>query len=222
MGERIEMNFDFEDSAKTAGKYLVFDTETTGLPINRFAPPDDFRNWPHVVQIAWLLFDDEHKLIERGNFYLKQPVEIPADAVIIHGITTEMMLEQGLEPAYVYAIFKKAVDNAEYLIAHNVDFDIPILRCDFLRNGLQWDFPDGRLICTMKRGADFCKIPSLRGGKYKWPTLMELYRNCFDPGDSAGIVPDETSIKGLHNADTDAAMTARCFFRLRDLGFLRD
>jgi DNA polymerase-3 subunit alpha len=222
MGERIEMNFDFEDSAKTAGKYLVFDTETTGLPMNKYAPADDFQNWPHVVQIAWLLFDDEHKLIESGNFYLKQPVEIPADAVRIHGITTEMMLEQGLEPAYVYARFKKAVDNTEYLIAHNVDFDVPILRCDFLRNGLQWDFPDGRLICTMKTGADLCKIPSLRGGRYKWPTLTELYRNCFDPGDSAVMVPGETPIKSVHNADTDAAMTARCFFRLMDLGFFKD
>lgn len=222
MGKHIDIQFVFEDSAKTAGKYLVFDTETTGLPMNKYAPADDFRNWPHVVQIAWLLFDDEHKLIERGNFYLKQPVEIPADAVRIHGITTEMMHERGLEPATVYAGFKKAVENAEYLIAHNVDFDIPILRCDFLRNGLQWKFPPSRLVCTMKRGADFCKIPSSRGGKYKWPTLMELYRNCFEPGDSAGIAPDKNSIRSLHNADTDAAITARCFFRLRDLGFFKD
>ncbi|MCX5719262.1 MAG: hypothetical protein NT055_04725 [Nitrospirae bacterium] len=71
MGKRIEIKLDFEDSTKTTGKYLVFDTETTGLPINKHAPPDDFKNWPYVLQIAWLLFDDEHKLIEHNNFYLK-------------------------------------------------------------------------------------------------------------------------------------------------------
>jgi hypothetical protein len=73
MGKRIEVNLDFKGSTKTTGKYLVFDTETTGLPINEHAPPDDFQNWPYVVQIAWILFDDEHKLIEYKNFYLKQP-----------------------------------------------------------------------------------------------------------------------------------------------------
>ncbi|MCG6537105.1 MAG: 3'-5' exonuclease, partial [Syntrophales bacterium LBB04] len=90
MGNRIEIKLDFEDSTKTTGRYLVFDIETTGLPINRHAPPDDFKNWPHVVQIAWLLFDDEHKLIEQNNVYLKQPVKIPPEATKVHGITTEM------------------------------------------------------------------------------------------------------------------------------------
>lgn len=122
MGERIEIKFEFDDSTKTTGKYLIFDTETTGLPLNYNAPPDDFKNWPYVVQIAWLLFDDEHKLIEHNNFYLKQPVVIPAEATNIHGITTAMMLEQGIEPSNVYANFKKAIDNTEYLISHKYRF----------------------------------------------------------------------------------------------------
>ena len=101
MGERIEINFDFDDSTKTTGKYLVFDTETTGFPINKHASPDDFKNWPYIVQIAWILFDDEQKLIEHNDFYLKQPIKIPADATNIHGITTAMMLEKGIEPPIV-------------------------------------------------------------------------------------------------------------------------
>ena len=61
MGNRIKIDLEFEDSTKTIGKYLVFDLETTGFPIDRYASPDDFKNWPYVVQIAWILFDDEHK-----------------------------------------------------------------------------------------------------------------------------------------------------------------
>ena len=222
MGKRIEIKLDFEDSTKTTGKYLVFDTETTGLPINKHAPPDDFQNWPYVVQIAWLLFDDEHKLIEYSNFYLKQPVEIPADATNIHGITTAMMLEQGIEPSNVYANFKKAIDNTEYLIAHNIDFDIPIVHCDFLRNGMQWDFPNNRMLCTMKTGTSFCKIPPHRNGEYKWPKLTELYQKCFFPGHSMNIFPDATSTSNLHSANIDAAMTAQCFFKLKDFGFFKE
>jgi len=222
MGKRIEINFDFEDSTKTTGKYLVFDAETTGFPINKHAPPDDFKNWPYVVQIAWLLFDDEHKLIEHNNFYLKQSVEIPADATKIHGITTAMMLEQGIEPSNVYANFKKAINNTEYLISHNIDFDIPVVHCEFLRNGMKWDFPNNRMLCTMKTGTSFCKIPPQRNGEYKWPKLTELYQKCFYPGYSMSIFPDATSTSNVHSANIDAAMTAQCFFKLKELGLFKE
>jgi DNA polymerase III epsilon subunit-like protein len=222
MGKRTEIKLDFEESTKTTGKYLVFDIETTGLPINKHSPPDDFKNWPYVVQIAWLLFDDEHKLIEHNNFYLKQPVVIPADATNIHGITTAMMLEQGIEPSNVYANFKKAIDKTEYLVSHNIDFDIPIVHCDFLRNGMQWDFPNNRMLCTVKTGTRFCKIPPYRNGEYKWPTLKELYQKCFYPGYSMSIFPDATSTSNVHSANIDAALTAQCFFKLKELGLFKE
>ena len=37
--------------------YLFFDTETTGIPRNYKAPASDFKNWPCLVQIAWLVTD---------------------------------------------------------------------------------------------------------------------------------------------------------------------
>ena len=33
--------------------FLIFDTETTGLPLDKNAPLTNFDNWPRVVQIAW-------------------------------------------------------------------------------------------------------------------------------------------------------------------------
>jgi len=217
MSNRITkaVNLEFEDSTKTTGKYLVFDIETTGLPINRYASPNDLKNWPYVVQIAWLLFDDEHKLIEHSNFYLKQPVEIPTAATNIHGITTAMMLEKGIEPSNVYANFKKVIDNTEYLICHNIDFEIPIIHSDFLRNGLQWNFPNNKMFCTMKTGTIFCKIPPYKNGEYKWPTLAELYQRCFFPNDTV------TGISNMHSANIDVAMTAQCFFKLKELEFFK-
>ena len=47
--------------------YLIFDTETTGLPQNFNAPISDSDNWPRMVQIAWQLHDDEGKLIENQD-----------------------------------------------------------------------------------------------------------------------------------------------------------
>jgi hypothetical protein len=73
----------------------------------------------------------------------------------------------------------------------------------------------------MKTGTSFCKIPQ-RDGEYKWPTLTELYQKCFYPGYSMSIYPDATSTNKVHSANIDAAMTAQCFFKLKELGFFKD
>ena len=54
--------------------YLIFDTETTGLPKNWKAPITDTNNWPRCVQIAWQLHDELGELIEAQNYLIK-PVD---------------------------------------------------------------------------------------------------------------------------------------------------
>ena len=51
--------------------FLVFDTETTGLPKRWNAPIDDLDNWPRCVQLAWQLHDANGKLIENQNYLIK-------------------------------------------------------------------------------------------------------------------------------------------------------
>ena len=38
-------------------KIIVFDTETTGLPKKRHGLIEDDKNWPHMVQLAWLVVE---------------------------------------------------------------------------------------------------------------------------------------------------------------------
>ena len=52
--------------------YLIFDTETTGLPKNFRAPITDIDNWPRCIQIAWQLHDSDGTLIENQNFLMFQ------------------------------------------------------------------------------------------------------------------------------------------------------
>ena len=37
--------------------FLIFDTETTGLPKKWSAPLTDFENWPRAIQVAWQVHD---------------------------------------------------------------------------------------------------------------------------------------------------------------------
>ena len=77
--------------------YLIFDTETTGLPKRWDAPITDTDNWPRAIQIAWQLHDAMGNCIEHQD-YLIQPegFNIPYDAEKIHGISTELAQEQGV------------------------------------------------------------------------------------------------------------------------------
>jgi DNA polymerase III alpha subunit (gram-positive type) len=67
--------------------YLIFDTETTGLPKRWGAPISDTDNWPRI-QIAWQLHDDMGKVIEHQDYLVKpEGFNIPYDAERIHGIS---------------------------------------------------------------------------------------------------------------------------------------
>ena len=77
--------------------YLIFDTETTGLPLNWNAPLTDFSNWPRMVQIAWQIHAIDGQLIEMKNYIVKPDnYVIPYNATKIHGISTEIAIQKGI------------------------------------------------------------------------------------------------------------------------------
>ena len=76
--------------------YLIFDTETTGLPKNYNAPLSDSDNWPRMVQIAWQLHAQDGTLLENQDYIIKpEGFDIPFNASRIHGISTKMANEEG-------------------------------------------------------------------------------------------------------------------------------
>ena len=88
--------------------YLIFDTETTGLPQNWKAPLADFDNWPRLVQLTWQVHDVEGKLIDVKNYIVKpEGFDIPFNASKIHGISTERAEKEGMPLSEVLDIFMK-------------------------------------------------------------------------------------------------------------------
>lgn len=160
-------------------KVLVFDTETTGLPKNynnpAFKQPG---NWPHMVSISWALLDTENMKIATSysSYVVPEGWEIPAEATVIHGITTEMAKTDGNTLRDVIDMFMSVP--CDMVVAHNADFDknvivnaiIHDLRMPFIHE--DEIFREG-VRCTMKASTNICKIVTPRG--YKWPKLSELY-----------------------------------------------
>ncbi len=118
--------------------YLIFDTETTGLPKRWDAPITDTDNWPRCIQIAWQLHDEMGQLIEHQDYMVKPDgFNIPYDAERIHGISTELATEQGIELAEVLEKFNIALSKSKFIVGQNVGFDVNIMGSEFYRMGIE-------------------------------------------------------------------------------------
>ncbi len=186
--------------------YLFFDTETTGLPKSWKAPVSDTGNWPHIVQIAWALFDGNGvQTVFRDHIIKPEGFVIPESAAAIHGISTERALREGGPIAEILKEFSGAILSAGRLVAHNMDFDEKMVRVELLRKGMLdvlQEVPASHKICTMKSSTGYCKIPGPYGDK--WPKLSELHIKLF------GV-----DFEDQHNAASDVLCCAKCFFELK-------
>ena len=185
--------------------YLIFDTETTGLPKRWDAPLTDSENWPRCIQIAWQIHDAKGEVISHED-YLIQPdgFTIPFDSEQVHGISTALAEDQGIPQEEVLEKFRTALDQVEYVVGHNVSFDRNIMGAEYLRSGRE-DVLEGKAIvdtCT-EETATLCQLPGGRGGKFKLPTLSELYHFLF-----------QESFEEAHNATADVEATSRAFLEL--------
>jgi DNA polymerase-3 subunit alpha len=185
--------------------YLIFDTETTGLPRNWAAPISDTDNWPRCIQIAWQLHDAMGNLIEHQDYLVKpEGFNIPYDAERIHGISTELAQAQGVPLSEVLEKFNAALSKAKFIVGQNVGFDVNIMGCEFYRLGVNSPMATLPVLDTCTEvTAELLKLPGGRGGRFKLPTLTELHSYLFN-------VP----FAEAHNATADVEATTRCFLEL--------
>ncbi len=189
--------------------YLFFDTETTGIPKNYKAPASDARNWPRLVQIAWLLVDEngnEQKSLE--HIIKPDGFTIPADAARIHGITNEVAAQKGVELKSALAQIIADFAQAKILLAHNMSFDEKILGAELLRMGFANEVEAKARKCTMLASVDHCAIPGQYGNK--WPKLQELHKKLF-----------QQEFVGAHSALADVRACAKCYFELKRIGVMK-
>ena len=185
--------------------YLIFDTETTGLPKRWDSPITDTNNWPRCIQIAWQLHDEMGKLIEHQDYLVKPDgFNIPYDAERIHGISTELAEADGISLSEVLEKFNISLSKTKFIVGQNLGFDINIMGCEFYRLGIDSPMSSMPVLDTCTEvTASLLKLPGGRGGKYKLPTLTELHQYLFN-------VP----FGEAHNATADVEATTRCFLEL--------
>ena len=114
--------------------YLIFDTETTGLPKRWKAPLSDSENWPRCIQIAWQIHDPKGSVISHEDYLISPDgFTIPFDSEQVHGISTALAQDQGSPLLEVLNKFKLALNKVNFVVGHNVSFDRNIIGAEFLR-----------------------------------------------------------------------------------------
>jgi DNA polymerase-3 subunit epsilon len=168
---------------------LFFDTETNGLPKNKQALTSNLANWPTIVQIAWQLWEfneNGNKRIESDSYIITPDESIVwnEESAAIHGISKERARKEGIPRSEVLTTFACVAKKANVLCAHNIAFDKPVLKAEYLRLNASDSFHwwPATEYCTMENTKNILKLPSKFGkawDPYKMPRLSELHKYLY-------------------------------------------
>lgn len=173
----------------------------------------DVKNWPRVIQLAWIVADYHGQTIAQNEILIKpESWTIPGDPNnpkdrfwIDHGFSTAKSLAEGRELRPVLLEFLADLEKCDYLVSHNMAFDMNIVGAELIRYEMKGK--KCKKICTMESTVNLCKIPfsgqraylTKSEKMYKWPQLKELYAFLFgremDGGHQAG--QDTTALKDV-------------------------
>jgi DNA polymerase III epsilon subunit-like protein len=107
-------------------KYVLFDTETTGNQ-------DEDR----IIQIGAMVVDNRGE-VEVYDELCQSDIDIKVEAMEVHNITPELLEGLGdFKSTRFYRALRELNQESNYLIAHNLDFDLGMLKKEGFENRMQ-------------------------------------------------------------------------------------
>ncbi len=189
------------DDKKT---YLVFDTETTGIPkrVNySFPNPENIQEYDRsrIIEISYIIVNQDFEYIKSYQSLIK--LDFPILNSDIHKITNEMTNSEGKDMREVLQNMEEDFEKVDFIIAHNIDFDYNILLSECYR----YDFKN--FIKSLEKKKRFCTMNYFRWNKKfnakKYPKLSEMYQYLFN-----------SSFEGQHRAINDCIACLMCFEKM--------
>lgn len=143
-------------------KLLVFDTETTSIKPGQ------------ICQLSYITIDASSKpqrTVGKNFFFTVEEMDPNAEAV--HGFSLQKLydLSNGLYFEDYLEEFLNDFVEADFIIGHNVNFDIKFLKHEL--EGMGIEFTPKHIFCTMHYYINICKIPKANG-EIKNPKLEEV------------------------------------------------
>ena len=178
---------------------MFIDTETSGLPNThnlRWGVYPDYRNLDkyanaRIVQFSMLITDTQFKYEDVKDYIIKREGFDITNGEF-HGITNEISDNIGVDfNVIAIDIFYELLKNVTHIVAHNVAFDVGVIKSELHRRKLQYiidELDKKTLLCTMKHMKPILKIINPYGN-YKNPSLNEIYKFNF-----------KTDVENAHNS----------------------
>jgi len=178
---------------------MFIDTETSGLPDThnlRWGVYPDY--WKlnkyenaRIVQFSMLITDTQFKYEDVKDYIIKREGFDITNGEF-HGITNELSDNIGVDfNVIAIDIFYELLKNVTHIVAHNVAFDVGVIKSELHRRKLQYiidELDKKTLLCTMKHMKPILKIINPYGN-YKNPSLNEIYKFNF-----------KTDVENAHNS----------------------
>lgn len=145
-------------------KLLFFDTETTSIKPGS------------ICQLSYILVDTDCKPQKTTGYnYFFTVEEMDPEAEKVHGFSLEKLYElsNGLYFEDQFENFLSDFQNADFVIGHNVPFDIKFLTHELSALYMETEYTPKNIFCTMKYYKDICKLVK-PNGTYKNPKLEEV------------------------------------------------
>lgn len=208
-------------------KYLIVDTETTGLPIIYDAPFTDVNNWPRIIELSWELCWENGETIEKAcDLIAPDGWRFPTgDFWKEHGYNEAESMLNGIDPIIALTKLAIAMNCADVMVCHNLSYDKPIIECEMYRykiypkairremidknirvlHGLR---PEGVPLlkeCTKLLSTSILKLPGFKN-EYSWPKLEVAYEYMFNE-----------KMSGAHHASSDVEATKKVYLWIKEL-----
>jgi DNA polymerase III epsilon subunit-like protein len=192
-------------------KYIFVSVETTGLPTTNevyldFVCPGTLRFWDssRLLQICWSLTDDKYVMFQK-MFYTNPKVVITPKTTEQTGMT-QITVSHSMDMKTVLSMFIDDIRkyNCNYIVGHNVDFDLSVIGSEMIRCGMSNEkrfLENQEYYCTMKSFPLFDTEQSRK--------LRDRYYFCFN------VYP---SLE--HDARDEVCACIKVFFKLKQLSEL--
>lgn len=189
-------------------KYMIIDTETSGLPEFRgynmyydYKFLNKYKN-SRLIQLSWGIYNYNDDLIAINDYIIK-PNGFIINNHHIHGITMDNALKNGKNIHQIFDILYGDLQKVEVIIAHNIQFDVNIIRSELFRQNKRNiidEMNKKKMVCTLKCANDnFKKKKIIKSSK-----LGDLYKYFFDE-----------QIENAHNSKFDVLNTGKIFQEMK-------
>ena len=197
---------------------LFIDTETNGLPDMkdmRWGKYPDFYdstkyNTARIVQLSFIVTDKQYNNLDLQDYIIKRE-GFDINNYEFHSITNDISDRDGVDFNEAFLAFYESLKKTDHIIAHNIEFDISVIKSELYRRNLFHiieEIDKKKLLCTMRHTKNIIKIIN-KFGKYKYPSLKELYRYCFNK-----------EIENAHNSKYDVINLYDAIKKLYDCDML--